>query len=820
MGLQTTMSTALTGMSAAETTIDVIGNNVANANTVGFKQSSVSFATQFLQTQSIGSSPTANRGGTNPRQVGLGVKVAEITPDFTQGTIEISSNPLDLAIQGDGFFIVQGPQGEQFYTRNGQFKTNANNEIVTVTGHRVLGYSVDADFNIQPTGLTPLEIPLGAAAVAQPTQNMKIKGTLDPNATVGTQPQLIRSGILSDGRKEVPVGDDIELAAQARPLVDSATATPTGVGTAIAAGDYRYRIAYVDANGNEGPASSAIEIETTAAAASIVLNGLPPTAPNGMTRMRIYRANADGPAANASFRLVDDVAPSAAYIDTATDASIETEPTLDDSGLTNGSYSYYVTFYNFGSGVDESRPTAVLGPQTADATNSPRIRLDDLPRPDADPLTGGYDGIRIYRNLANDPTSFHLVTELTPAEILAFGSNPISYIDHTPDASIAGSAKLDLEGPPINFETPLVNVVQRDGSNYINLFKEGELTFTGDKGGRDLATRSLTITQTTTVVELLDFMEQTMGVLEGAEEDTFPDGTFGGTIVRESDGSRSRLQFTSNMGVQNALSIDLSAFRLTPDGAQAAQSVPLRFTTTQTANGEGAAVDATVYDSLGSPLRVRITTVLEERSSTGAVFRWIASSNDTHPDVGQSTQIGSGTFTTGSDGAMISVSNDRISLQRGDSPAESPLEIKLDFSQISALAGQGNSLNQGETDGSPAGTLTSFIISDTGSIQGLFSNGGTRDLGQIRMALFSNNAGLEQVGDNMFQVGVNSGLPIFGDPGSQGIGAVSAGAVELSNTDIGQNLIELILASTQYRGGARVITAAQELLDELLALRR
>ena len=148
MGLQSALSTALTGMTAAETSIDVAGNNVANANTVGFKESSVNFATQFLQTQSIGSAPTSSRGGTNPRQIGLGAKVAEITPKFTQGTIEISSNPLDLAIQGDGFFIVQGPQGEQLYTRNGQFKTNANNEIVTLTGHRVLGYSVDANFDI------------------------------------------------------------------------------------------------------------------------------------------------------------------------------------------------------------------------------------------------------------------------------------------------------------------------------------------------------------------------------------------------------------------------------------------------------------------------------------------------------------------------------------------------------------------------------------------------------------------------------------------------------------------------------------------------
>ena len=102
----------------------------------------------------------------------------------------------------------------------------------------------------------------------------------------------------------------------------------------------------------------------------------------------------------------------------------------------------------------------------------------------------------------------------------------------------------------------------------------------------------------------------------------------------------------------------------------------------------------------------------------------------------------------------------------------------------------------------------------------MFSNGSSRDLGQIRMAPFANNAGLGAARRQHVPTGVNSGLPIYGDPGSQGIGSVTAGAVELSNTDIGQNLIELILASTQYRGGARVITAVQQLLDELLALRR
>jgi flagellar hook protein FlgE len=129
-------------------------------------------------------------------------------------------------------------------------------------------------------------------------------------------------------------------------------------------------------------------------------------------------------------------------------------------------------------------------------------------------------------------------------------------------------------------------------------------------------------------------------------------------------------------------------------------------------------------------------------------------------------------------------------------------------------------LEASRQDGSAPGTLTSFIIGEDGKINGVFSNGVTRTLGQIRLARFANPAGLEQRGENLFASGVNSGLPIEGDPGRGGVGKIVSGAVELSNTDIGANLIDLILASTHYRGNTRVITAAQQLLDELLNLRR
>lgn len=819
MGLQSALSTALTGMTAAETSIDVVGNNVANANTVGFKESNVNFATQFLQTQSIGSAPTGNRGGTNPRQTGLGVKVAEISPEFTQGTIEISSNPLDLAIQGDGFFMVQGAQGETYYTRNGQFKTNARNEIVTITGQRILGFGVDENYEIQPTQLVPLRIPLGAAAVAQATTNVAMGGNLNPLSTPGSIPEIIRSGVLSDGTKEIPA-NSVNLSAVGRPI--ETTLLAAGAAGAVDVGAYTYKVTWLDAHGNETPASKPTAEFTVGGASpantSIDLTTIPqPPSGSIYTQMRIYRANSDATdPANTVFREVFTGAPATTYNDAASDASIAGNTALSDQGLASGSFSYYVTYYNSTTN-EESRPTARFGPQSVDATGSPRVLLQDVPRPDNDPLTGGYDGIRIYRNTINEQTSFYLVESLTPADIAAYGAtDPINYIDSKPDASITGtgSQQINLDGPEISFGLPLVDVVTRDGSNYVNLFQEGVLTFSGEKAERELPPRTLTITSATTVQDLISFMEQSMGIIKTAPESTFP-GTiaYGGTIAG------SRIQFTSNMGEENALSIDQTSFRLTPTtGAAAAISLP--FSSIQTGNGEGATAEVVVYDSLGSPLSVRISTVLEESSSTGGKFRWIATSADHNPEVGVGTVVGTGVITTDANGRFVSASDDRVTIDRGISPAASPLSFELDFSQVTGLDDGADQLNAEGQDGFPAGTLTSFIITDSGNIQGVFSNGSSRDLGQIRMATFANPGGLEQLGENLFATGVNSGLPIQGNPGEQGIGSITAGAVELSNSDIGQNLIELILASTQYRGGARVITAVQQLLDELLALRR
>lgn len=818
MGLASALTTALTGMTAAETQIDVVGNNLANSQTVGFKESSTVFATQFLQTQSLGSAPTEDNGGTNPRQTGLGTRVAEITPNFTQGTIEISSNASDLAIQGDGFLIVEESGGERLYTRNGILKTNADNELVTVTGQRVLGYGVDEAFTLQQTTLVPLSIPLGTAAVAQATQNVFLQGVLSPSGDVADTAAVIESSVLGDAI--VPRPDVSASSTNVAPIPSSAGVTVThteGAGGTHPEGVvYRYRFSFRDLSGTETLASPEMVVTVpagdTLANNSITLNTLP-SAGGEYSTVNIYRTAAGGP----DFFYLASAATGANYTD---DNSVALSATPLDTTALNGNYSYLVTFAR--AGEEESRPSLVLGPQNV--VNG-RVHLTNLPSPPPAPPDGSfpaYDRVRIYRNLANDAGSFYLVGEINPGDDFTDSRSDTDISDLT----VPGNQLADLDGPKIDSNTLLVNVLSRDNLDYVNLFEVGTLEFTARKGGRALTAQSFDVTATSTVQDLLNFMQQSMGIQTTLDDPQNPipgsvnniageTGTLSAGLVIK-DG---RIRVVSNNGVDNALDIGLASFRLTTTAGDLL-TPNLGFGEIQDAVGQSAVADFIAYDTLGIPVRVRITAVLQELTDSSTVYRWFADSGDNSPLTGTDISVGTGLVTFDGLGNLISTSNNTVSIQRRGIPSSDPLEFDLDFTQVSGLAAETSSLAAARQDGSPPGTLSSFIIGEDGTIRGVFSSGITRDLGQIRMARFANPAGLEQRGQNMFSQGVNSGLPIEGNPNDNGMGSIIAGAVELSNTDIGKNLIDLVLATTMYRGNARVITAAQQLLDELLNLRR
>lgn len=565
MGLTSALNTSLNGLVLNETSIDVLGNNIANAGTNGFKSSSVLFTTQLARTLSVGSRPTGDNAGTNPRQIGLGALVSAVTKDFTQGSITNSTSPSDLAIQGDGFFVLDGKDGI-VYSRNGNFVMNSENILANSEGLRVQGYGVDSDFNLVTTQLDDIEIPVGNLIIAQETNNVSFNGAL-----------------LSIG----------------------------------------------------------------------------------------------------------------------------------DAGTTG---------------------TQLLGEALTDVSG--------------------------------------------------------------------GTASVD----PVGAATLLSSVYQ-DGST-TPLFTVGEtLSFEGRKGGRSVEPNTLLVTAGTTLGDLMTLMDETLGIQSGGTIPTVP-ATPGVSV-----NAGGQIVIQGNYGTVNDL--DVTVGDLTSNGA----TVPIAFIPQNPADGESASTDFIVYDSLGEAVVVKLTTVLESRTSSSTTFRWFLESGD---DSSTDIALANGTIVFDGNGQLVSGGTSTFSIDRDLTAATSPLLVTADFTNISGIstAAAGSRLALATQDGSAPGTLTGFVIDDLGLIVGVFDNGITRTLGQVALARFANPQGLLEVGKTAYREGVGSGSPFVTTPGSFGAGTLRAGAIELSNTDIGRNLIDLIVASTNYRSNARVISSVQQLVDELLVLGR
>lgn len=570
MGLTTALNTSLNGLTLNETSIEVIGNNIANAGTNGFKASEVQFTTQLARTLNVGSDPRGLNGGTNPKQIGLGATTASIRRDFSQGAITTSTSNSDLAIEGEGFFVLDGPDGV-FYSRNGNFTLNERSQLVNSSGLRVLGYGIDENFNIQDPSLEALSIPVGSLNVAQESRSVELQGEIrsDESAMEATESEVI-----------------------------------------------------------------------------------------------------------------------------------QTDPLFDASG---------------------------------------------------DPITA--------------------TTLLTDVR-----------------TSIGGAA----------------------------VFIAGEtLQFTPRKGDFDLDVENFAISSTSTVADLATFQSAALGLVPAASPSGDPFGDAGVSVT--TDG---RIRIVSNAGTTQAVSITPAILRQTQVtlGETGTTSLDLGFSQLREGIGESTVVRFPVYDSLGEPVNVLMHAVLEEKTSASTVYRYyFESSDDSDVDI----SLGTGTFVLNESGEITGDTTVVISIDRANTAAQT-MDVEVDLARISGLTEPGvtSRIALLSQDGAPVGTLSSFNISDSGIISGIFTNGAVRNLGQVVLAQFANPLGLLEAGDATLQEGTASGSARITTPGLSGSGAIRAGSIELSNTDVGRSLVDLIVASTNYRGNARVISSVQELIDELLVLGR
>jgi flagellar hook protein FlgE len=191
---------AVTGIRSHQVRMDVIGNNIANVNTNGFKSSRVTFQDVFSQTLSAGSAATT------PQQVGLGVGIGSTDLNQGAGSMQMTGRDLDLAIEGNGMFVLRSGAGENIYTRVGNFDWDSQGYLVNpATGDRVQGWTANADgtFGTLDSGsLGNIQVERGSVAMAQMTTNASLGGNLDAGAAAGSVVRTSVTGYDSLGRPQ------------------------------------------------------------------------------------------------------------------------------------------------------------------------------------------------------------------------------------------------------------------------------------------------------------------------------------------------------------------------------------------------------------------------------------------------------------------------------------------------------------------------------------------------------------------------------------------------------------------------------------------
>ena len=358
-----------------------------------------------------------------------------------------------------------------------------------------------------------------------------------------------------------------------------------------------------------------------------------------------------------------------------------------------------------------------------------------------------------------------------------------------------------------------------------------------ERGGKVIPTAQFEVTATSTLGDYMDWLRVNLGIYEnGGDDPSDPAGVSTDGSVSLGGPGGDEIIIVGNPGTINDIEIDASDLFVLQGtaGGPPANATPFAPVKTQSADGESVRTTFIVYDSLGTELQVDLTLVLAAKDDGGTYWRPYLHSDD---DTDQANLLENGAFGSPSAedmsllrfdsfGQLATAGQYNIQVDHENTGALNPLQIALRFNseadQVSALSntGGGSTVAAVFQDGSPLGVLSSFSVGENGIITGGFTNGLTRTIGQLAIASFTNPEGLVDSGNNLFSVGPNSGTPLITEPLEFGTGRIIGGALELSNVDLSQEFINMILTSTGYSAASRVVTTTNELMNQLLVLGR
>lgn len=227
-----------------------------------------------------------------------------------------------------------------------------------------------------------------------------------------------------------------------------------------------------------------------------------------------------------------------------------------------------------------------------------------------------------------------------------------------------------------------------------------------------------------------------------------------------------------------------------------------------------ASMPVTVYDSLGNNYKVNVNFWKTDVTATGSTWSWSVDGGTG----GSSTA--SGTIDFDLTGSAVNGLSATLTLSPATGVGAADINMSLDFTKLSMFAAD-SSVKATKVDGYSTGNLVTFNIGSDGILTGVYSNGQQQPLGMVAMASFDNPAGLQKAGDNMFIATTNSGDFTKGvKPGSEGVGSLSPGTLEMSNVDLSKEFTDMIVTQRGFQANSRIITSSDEMLQELVNLKR
>ncbi|EIL2851861.1 flagellar hook protein FlgE [Campylobacter coli] len=840
----------VSGLQAHQVAMDVEGNNISNVNTTGFKYSRADFGTMFSQTVKIATAPTDGRGGSNPLQIGLGVSVSSTTRIHSQGSVQTTDKNTDVAINGDGFFMVSDDGGlTRYLTRSGDFKLDAYGNFVNNAGFVVQGWNINWDDQTIDSSRTPQNIFIdpGMHIPAAKSTEVAIKANLNSGLNIGTSSRnLYALDSVHGWNTKTQRAEDENDTGTTQFYTTSKNAVEVtekgvdagslfnakGQGLNLRDGQGIW-VSYADAKFTTDKAAGTNVFDpnsTAAQQANVIFWGNKDIAVNLDITLNGVKIQ------NANIRSLDEAI---AYINTFTaptdtrdGTGVKAVKKADGSGIefvndnadgTTDNMKNIDLTVNIGNSAGERNTinynanTGVFSPQGGNLTTAQN---------NTDWIAGAAQ--------VGQPQNVKVVT----AHKYIYSSNPVDIGPmYNPDGGPAFQPGANANTRP----TEPGSAAYWDAVNG-GLLNTNVRTFRTTEDLRELLQRdarygvdydgsgtfaAADINQNIKVVVTADGH---FAISNAKEDSTVPGNAINGqanaVTTTPKNMSFNITAYSNKQGTVSTNDAFTAIFKAFDGplviGNQIKESEQLKLS--------AFSAGLEIYDSLGSKHTLEVQFVKQSTTQDGG-NEWQMIIRVPEPaeinTTGEGpTNIIVGTARFNNDGSLANYTPKTINFSPNNGAAPNQ-QIKLSFGTSGSNDGlvssnSASTLTGQATDGYTSGNLKpdAIRVDDKGNILGEFTNGKTFAVAKMAMASVANNSGLEEIGGNLFKVTANSGNIVVGEAGTGGRGEMKTSALEMSNVDLSRSLTELIIIQRGYQANSKTISTSDQMLQTLIQLKQ